>query len=232
MIPCHKINLVDDGLDRLTSAYKGKSNTEKLVTIFLRRAQELEDETWKVITSRLLGSTYANVMYDDGECCDCDVDTSSAEEAEVILDAEDAHLDTIGATVGEPRNFRSDVEYLVAIRARILVNKSGGRAVQLLEIARRSVPPTTEVKYEEFYPARFQITALNAPGHKSAVKALGLARQGGVYGVLRSSSWPNDEPGNFVFGSVHGTVEGARALGSVHSAEPYSVLISAQECKP
>lgn len=230
MIPCQNLNVAED-LERLTSAYKDKPVIRGLLAIALARHQALEDVAWQVLITRLFGRTPPVPVVDDPGCCECPVDTEGAEEAEVVLDGANAQLDTIGKIVGEPRYGRDDAAYLVALRARILVNKSKGLAKNLVEIAARSVPAGIVPTYEEFYPAAFQVTAINVPGFRWLGDALGDARHGGVYGVLRASSWEAATPGNFRCGSTHAAGHG-RGPGSTHNVGTYSVPVSLQECLP
>jgi hypothetical protein len=230
MMPCQSLDLEDKTLDRLTGAFKGKPVIEKILKIYASRVQTLEDQIWKVLTSRLLGVSYANVVPDNGECCDCG-DLLTGQEAEVSLDAEGSHLDTVGKLVGEARFGRSDAEYLVAIRVRVLVNKAHGLARNIVEVAQQSAPPGIVTTYEEFPDAAFEVGSYNAFGGRTLAQKLGQTRMAGVRGVLRTSNWDPVSPGDVVWGSSVGTVANARGLGHTTDSD-YSRFVDMVECVP
>lgn len=60
-------------------------------------------------------------------------------------------LDVLGRIVGQPREGRSDAVFLLWIRARVLVNRSSGRAPQLYAIVRAVQVPDPEL--EDCFPA-------------------------------------------------------------------------------
>lgn len=80
---------------------------EKWLTSYVEEIQELEDAIWTVITG-------------------------------VYLDnAEGVNLDMIGELVREQRRGREDATYRLGIRTRIRINRSHGRALDVLEVARQ-----------------------------------------------------------------------------------------------
>jgi len=217
-------------MDRLTSAYRDKPVVQAILDSILPLFQELELEAFKVLNSRGLGTSTALVVPDDGGCCDCETDLSAAVESEIVLDASNAHLDIIGKLVGEPRYGRSDAPYLVAIRVRILVNSSGGLANDLIQITALSVPEGTVTKYVE-YDTAFEVSAYNFVGGNELARSLGQARQGGVYGALRTSSWDPTTPGDIVWDDLGYPLTAARGFPDTVDTD-YSRLVDLIECTP
>jgi hypothetical protein len=200
-IPDRADDIVAVDTARLTNAYVDQANVSGLLSVFLARQQELETQLWAVITSRLLGVSRAY------EPDPSDPDNEElATLVEVVLDSADAHLDTVGALVGESRLGRSDEEYLVAIRIRILVNKSRGLATNLLQIAAQSLPLGQNATYTEPSTATFQVTALNFDGAPTLARMLGQAKMGGVRGVLVYSQIPQEQ--TFIWASDAGASTG------------------------
>lgn len=94
-------------------------------------------------------------------------------------------LDKVGARVGEKRQGRSDTDYQAAIRIRIRVNRSRGKATDIIDVAVlaavNSVP-----KYFEFndHTCVFEVDITNLPGAAQVAKLLGQAKPVGVTGLL------------------------------------------------
>ena len=100
-------------------------NIQALLTSYLTPAQELETEIYNVYESR------------------------------IIANATGAQLDILGNIVGAQRGNLDDVDYRVAIHIQIAVNKSEGRAADLVGIG---VLAGVNPVYVQGAPACFQIT--------------------------------------------------------------------------
>jgi hypothetical protein len=96
---------VSAGLKLLVEQFRGKPVIEALLSSYLSRVQELEDELWIVLWGWVLGNATAR------------------------------QLDDLGAIVGELREGRDDTEYEAAIRVRIRINRSKGRTIDVIDVA-------------------------------------------------------------------------------------------------
>ncbi len=101
-----------------------------------------------------------------------------------------AQLDIIGRVVGEPRLDRDDAAYRPWIGARILANRSRGRAEELITIVRAVTPSTTLVHVREEYPAALTVRAYGAipPATGDALAQL-LAKAAKAAGVRILFQW-------------------------------------------
>lgn len=189
---------VAEGLKKLTEAFKSKQNVKAILTELLNPFQELEDVFWSIINNRILDN---NPTGDQ--------------------------LDIIGGLVGEARNGRADNVYLTAIRLRIKVNKSQGRAEDIIQIANIATPST----YDEYLSLKWLVTTMNTTADVTTLcKLLGAAKMGGSRGVLHFTTW--DPSQNFVFSSVHGGVSVAGGFSDSHgNAVTQLLFCSARECK-
>ena len=97
-------NVVADSTARLTSIFKGKTRIEGLLRAFLTGHQNVENALQTMLEERSL------------------------------LTAVGAQLDIIGEIVGQPREGRSDEEYLNYIIAKIGQNTSKGTATEVITI--------------------------------------------------------------------------------------------------
>jgi hypothetical protein len=88
----------------LGAFFTGKPRVTSIVYATAAQIQELEDVAWDVLNRRVLGTATA------------------------------AQLETLGEIVGEARLGRTDAEYEVAIRGRILANRSNGHRSDLLRL--------------------------------------------------------------------------------------------------
>lgn len=106
-----------------------------------------------------------------------------------IEDSEGAQLDKLGEILGEERESRSDPDYRRGLRTRVLVNRSSGRAEEMIEIARlwQGVGDDVSVGYMELYPAH--MTIIPRPVASDPVRLfrrLVQAKAGGVSLTLRA----------------------------------------------
>lgn len=98
-------------------------------------------------------------------------------------------LDKVGARVGEDRQGRGDTDYQAAIRLRIRVNRSRGKAEDIVQIAILAAVNSLP-KYYEFpdHTCVFEVDITNLPGAAQVAKLLGQAKPVGVRGLLVYSS--------------------------------------------
>lgn len=113
---------VERGLGYLIEQFRGKPRLEAWVRSHLREVQALSDAAWNVLIARL------------------------------IDDAVGVHLDVLGDIVGEKRNVRDDETYRLFIRARVRINRSQGRPLDLLEVL-AIIAGTTPRWFLEHFPA-------------------------------------------------------------------------------
>lgn len=64
----------------------------------------------------------------------------------VLDNAENAQLDTLGKIVGEPRQGRDDDDYRLAIRARVLSNRSNASVEDILAVLKATDDKTYQIK--------------------------------------------------------------------------------------
>lgn len=112
-------------LSRLIEFWRGKPNMAGWLSDYIDEIQEVENVVWDVIVGRL--PDYA----------------------------EGVQLDVLGSIVGERRNGLGDAAFRVRIKARIRINQSFGRPLDVIEVLRLIDPATFHLI--EHYPAAFEI---------------------------------------------------------------------------
>lgn len=143
----------------LIEQFKNRAVIDGFLQSYVNRVQELEDAIWDVIDKRIL-----------------DV-------------AVDAQLDSLGSIVGELRLGRSDDDFRAAVRLRIRVNRSKGRAVDVLDVAMLASAPE-RVEYLEHILLQFQVEIYNRPGERYVAELLSRTRAAMSYGMLTASDLP------------------------------------------
>jgi hypothetical protein len=145
----------DDGVGLFIDQYKDKPRLEALARSFLDSCQELEDVIWSVLLARIIDNAIGK------------------------------NLDTLGKLVGQPRLGYDDVTYRIFINARALVNRSRGRAQDIIAVAALLLGVYT-FSYTDLYPASFVVEAdgpvsAGIVAHASAIATLiSKARSAGV----------------------------------------------------
>lgn len=135
-------------------------------------------------------------------------------------------LDEIGDLLGEPRGGFTDAQYLPFIQVAIAVRRSGGRSEELIGIMDLVL---TGSNYQDFFPAAFEIWALNMPTDAYAVPlgiALRKARAAGVGGVFNWSNWSTAT--QFYLGDSVVPTLGSGLKDSVSSANARGLLSGIQ----
>lgn len=179
----------------LIDQFRGQFVVQGILDTITSRIQELEDSIFDVIELRQLDN------------------------------AEGTQLDFVGDLVGELRKGRADGAYREAIRLRIRVSRSQGRAEDVMQVV--SLATNGDFIYTEVYPAGIEVQAYDVPAAKELQFQIKETRPAAVRGMLISSNWSASE--NFVFGSVYGAVTGESGFGSVSDPTIVSKMTSAQE---
>lgn len=150
---------VSDGVALLIDALRKQPLFAALVSTYLKQIQSLEDALWETVARQGLEDVTGDGF------------------------AEGTFLDALGVVVGEPRQNRSDADYIPALKAKIKANNSDGQVETLLAILRLILPeavhgsifivnhgqmeltagvsePITDTQFEDL--ARFMILAVDA----------------------------------------------------------------------
>lgn len=201
MIPVKLTDHVARGLAKLTDQFRGRPVIEAILSSYLHQIQLLEDATWKVIECRILS-------------------------ADTVGD----QLDQIGKLVGEAREGRSDADYFPAIALRIKINRSDGRAEDILQVAALKILDVAAFEYSEGYPAGWMISTFGITTSlaKALLKMLGQAKSLATMGHLHFSVTP-DINDDFIWDSTDASVTAGSGFSDYISELPASSLTSAQE---
>lgn len=126
----------ENGLELLLGQFGGSETLKALLASYLLPLNDLQDASLQVHLDRWLDN------------------------------AEGVQLDTLGAIVREGRNGRTDERYRIAIRSRILVNKSNGTTEELIAIAMLHEPDLETYLFRD-YPPHAQVAFLIGPLYDS-----------------------------------------------------------------
>lgn len=157
------------GLTRLLEQFKDQPRLTALARSYLNQIQKLENAIWEVIQIR------------------------------GIDQSEGVNLDAIGRLVGRPRLGLGDVDYRVALRAQIRINRSSGSPEDMIVVTGLSIPAGQTFTYEEAYPAVIVIEVLGQSIFNMLVLLDNLirAKPGGVRLLLEYSTVPIGEDFTF-----------------------------------
>lgn len=175
MIPSHDTEHVDEGLAYLIEQFKTRPVIEGILKSYLSLCQTVEDALWAIIEAR-----------------DLDVATG-------------INLDTLGDIVGEKRLGRNDTVYRAAIRLRIRVNRSQGRAEDIIDVARLASGGV--FKYYEYFPKGFAVEIYNLPTPDVVGRMLYATKPAGTAAQLYTSNWP-DVSQNFTWDNSASHISG------------------------
>lgn len=109
--------------DNLIAQFQQKPDLEALLNSYIEQIQDLETVYFDLVDDRTLDSAIG------------------------------AQLDGIGDIVGEDRQSRSDADYRLAIRSRIIVNNSTGTTEDLNQLGRSLLGSTFGFEVSEIFPA-------------------------------------------------------------------------------
>lgn len=172
-----KTDAVEEGLARLLGQYQGKPILEGLLSAFLEQLQLTEDMLFQLLEARL-----------------------PADSDDTITGV---HLDTLGRLLGQPRNGRSDAEYLKWLRARILVNRSSGTPDEMLSICVIVLPSGTGLLLVEGEDAELSISITQVV--ENALELAAILDEAKPAAVRFNLLWYQDED-SFQF-TTSGTTE-------------------------
>jgi hypothetical protein len=156
----------------LTEQFKGQPAIVAVLKSWSGQVQGLEDSAYETLLQRAL-------------------DTATG-----------ISLDLLGGIVGQPRGGRSDAQYRLWIAGRVLVNKSRGKAPQLIAIAAKLC--NGPVRLREYYPAAFTIYCDRVITGSDGVEIAKLLKIAKAAGVRMHFVW-YDSPTAFRF-SVGGAL--------------------------
>lgn len=146
--------------DTLTSLFKDKPKVQALLASYTARIQTLEADLWQLLWGWVLQHDTYN--------------------------ASGKQLDDLGAVVGQPREGRSDADYIIAIKVRIRVNRSHGKAVDVIEVARLINALATYVEYPKL---SWEVSIYNVTNSGDIIRFLTQTKAASSYGVLLTSTW-------------------------------------------
>lgn len=149
-----------DAVARLLEQFRTGASMPALVRTFAAQAQAAEDALWDVLVLRQLAS------------------------------ATGAQLDVLGRVLGQPREGRADADYVLWLRARMLINLGSGRPEDLLAIFAAVTQGSTGLQLEEQFPASIvlRISSASTVDPAQAAAILQLAKAGGVKAVLEAAT--------------------------------------------
>ncbi len=182
---------VTEGAALTTSRYASAPVVQGIIKSLMLRFQQIENDYWTFIN----GVQLANHPQAGGPW---------------------SILDQIGAIVGQPRNGRTDADYVPAIKLQIRVNRSNGFAEDIIQIAGLIV---TGAIYTEWYPASFEVGAfgITMSVARALLSNLGQARSASTAGTLRYSLTGDTV---IVFGDSLGAP--GTGFGDSFGTKPYS----------
>lgn len=146
-----------------------KPNFKAFTDSFLTQIQDIENETFDVYENRFL------------------------------FTANGTNLDLLGESLGEFRNGKNDLEYRLAILARVSINIGSGNPDLIINVIRQ-LYNTNEIVYKEQYPASFGITFgsdIKIPNVSSFINSIKPAGVGNPT-LMQYNGIP------FVFGTISG----------------------------
>lgn len=140
-----------EALRRLITRYKGKPRLSDFLCTLADPLTELEAAAFDVWRGRQLGTAVG------------------------------VQLDGLGDIVGEPRKDRSDADFEVFIRVKVLVNRSDGTVEDLAGIIRQAFGDDVEASVRPYYPASLVVSIPNMTvDPEDFVLYLRAAKAGGV----------------------------------------------------
>lgn len=182
------VDLCADGLGVLITQYQDSPRLKSFICGILAPLQEIEN---------VVNFTLTDVL---------DIET-----------AEGVHLDLIGAIVGEPRAGFSDADYRRALRVRILVNRSDGKAEQMIRVVTLWTDGA-DVEIGEFPPAAMEITTLDYAA--DPVRLFSRLVDAKAAGVSLAYIYSVDAADTYTLSGTYDTLEtsSTTGLGSTHTA--------------
>lgn len=162
MIPTRNDKHVPEVTALLIEQFRNGGLNEKLLATYVRRLQDVEDFYWQIIDLRVLDA------------------------------AQGVQLNVLGRLVGEPRLARDDIAFRKAIKLRIRVNRSKGRTLDVIDVAKLAAE-TSPVRYIDYRHLSFEVDMTAVAGERSIATALSQTRAASSYGHLTASDLPEAE---------------------------------------
>lgn len=162
MLPEVDSKHVEEARKLLIAQFRGKRVIQGLLDSYIRRFQDLENVLWDVINKRILA------------------------------DATNAQLLKLGTLVGEIPSGRTDDQFRVGISIRIVVNRSQGRIIDVIKVAKIANAPNTP-RIEEHRYLNWHVETFEQSGERYLVDYLSKARAASSYGCLVASDLPQTE---------------------------------------
>lgn len=155
MIPVKQSNHIGTGKALLIEQFKDRKNIEGMLSAYLRQIQILENTFWDIINSRLLNTAVGN------------------------------QLDGLGDLVGEGRLGRNDTDYREAVRLRVRVNRSQGRAEDVMQVANLAAAAVGGMaEYQEMFPAVWVVTLFSVSSPSVIARMLQSTKSAATGGYL------------------------------------------------
>jgi hypothetical protein len=169
----------------------GQNNTQNVLQSYLNRLQELENACWAWLQSMSISAASGDL------------------------------LNKLGNLVGESRLGRIDADYQAAIRLRIRVNISSGRAVDVIAVATLANAPTLPI-YVETGVAAWVLDLFGLASPATVAAKLSHTRAAGTYGVMQYTDPGTVNP--MVMASGYGS--DVPALASLAMASGYGIDVA------
>jgi hypothetical protein len=145
-------NHIELGLARLIEQYKNSTKFKLWLSVYLGRAQILENAIWEVLEKRSIANGVG------------------------------VALDNIGKILNRPRGGLGDDDYKIALRAEIAILRSTGTADDMIRVGELSAPDGTDFDFTDLGNATLQILVDVVPVFSIETLFLNFlrAKQGGV----------------------------------------------------
>lgn len=174
MAPTKQTDHAGKAKANLLEQFKGVVNWEKLLDVYSRQIQDLEDMFFELIEKRF------------------------------IDDAVGVQLDGLGRIIGASRNGLADEAYRVQLRVQIRINRSSGTVEDIISVVALLVAVTNTIHVRVFPPASFVVTLNDAVAAVPVelVAPVGNARMAGVGTSIEYTQSDDDDTFTFASGDV------------------------------
>lgn len=181
---------VEEALRLLLEQFKGKAKIEALLSSFIEQIQDGEVVTFDLYAERLL-------------------DTATG-----------VQLDVLGTIVGQERQWSDDEEYRLYIKARIAINRSNGKAEEIINILNLVWGSTYTYEVQDTGNASFQIDLRDAVPTAVATTILTMATDAKAGGVKIRVIWnPDPQTDVFTLSTQSGAIDTDTARGLANVAQ-------------
>lgn len=179
-----------EALNLLLEQFKDKENIEDLLSSFIQQIQLGEDVTFDLYSERLLDTAIG------------------------------AQLDVLGTIVGQDREWSNDEEYRIYIKARIAINRSNGKAEELINIFNLVWGSTYTYEVIDTGNASISIELRDSVPTSVANIVLDLAIDAKAGGVKIQIIWnPDPDSDQFILSTQSGAIDTDTARGFANVAQ-------------